>query len=752
MEERSRQVADPGPASHAARGRLAGLAPEALLLYLPLSLIFFGRALAGHLSDRYIGAGHDPGVFPFYLEWWRYALANHLNPFNLNVVWAPSGFNLAITTNVPLAAFALMPIEIWLGPIAAYNIATLLCPALAAWTAFLMCRRIANEYWPALAGGYIFGFSPYMLGRILGHLSLAMVFLLPVAVLITLLWIDRELSNRRYAALMSIVMIGQFLSSPEVLATASLFGGGAILLAYLLDFNRARLLQMPPPLGIAFAVTVIAMSPYIYRLFGAGPLQQAARWTTIVSASPIELLIPTATNVFGHWKVAASLASGFDIWEAGDYIGVPLILMMWSFARGKARGGRTRYLTILFACPCLATLGPYLRMFDRALVPLPWWIATHLPILDLMLPARLAVYMFMVLAIVASIALGDSSVPRAARILAGLVIVLFLLPNCSAAFWTIANDAPDFFSGGGYKHYIEPGENVVILPYGLTGDSEVWQADARMYFRMAGGYTSVLPPAPKAFTQYPILASLYNLAILPDADEQLKAFLADKQVGAIVVADDGEHLWQAVPRVRPMTLRRVALTAGDRAAIAVLMSGLGVAPIKVGGVRLYQVPLERLKPYAAIDPARLQERAAQIRMATLMTAARRYLKRGLDPAALNSLKAQGLGLLPPLWVNGPYVDERPPAWTTQNGLILGPSANDNVDVGVFGSHDALAHLAAQYGPLAVKVVTLPPDLHSANQVESTEWVLILQMSPAGLARAAPIAATAIAADSAPLVH
>jgi hypothetical protein len=139
-------------------------------------------------------------------------------------------------------------------------------------------------------------------------------------------------------------------------------------------------------------------------------------------------------------------------------------------------------------------------------------------------------------------------------------------------------------------------------------------------------------------------------------------------------------------------------------------------------------------------------------MATLMAAARQYLERGFELAALNPLKAQSLGLLPPLWVAGPYVDERPLTWTTQNGLILGPSANGNVDVGVFGSHDAVAHLAAQYGPLAVKIVTLPPDLHSANQVESTQWILILQMSPAGLARAAPIAAAAIAAESAALVH
>ena len=54
------------------------------------------------------------------------------------------------------------------GPVAAYNVAAILLPALAALTAFLLCRHLTRSFWPSLAGGYLFGFSSYILGHELG--------------------------------------------------------------------------------------------------------------------------------------------------------------------------------------------------------------------------------------------------------------------------------------------------------------------------------------------------------------------------------------------------------------------------------------------------------------------------------------------------------------------------------------------------------------------------------------------------------
>ena len=54
-------------------------------------------------------------------------------------------------------------------------------------------------------------------------------------------------------------------------------------------------------------------------------------------------------------------------------------------------------------------------------------------------------------------------------------------------------------------------------------------------------YVSYVPLMPYEYTQWPITMGLYNIAGVPDAGEQLKAFLAGHSVSAIIV---GDHRYQ----------------------------------------------------------------------------------------------------------------------------------------------------------------------------------------------------------------
>ena len=65
-------------------------------------------------------------------------------------------------------------------------------------TAFLLCRELTRNGTRPLAGGYLFGFSSYMLGQTLNHVNLALVFLLPLAVLLAVRHARGEISDRRY--------------------------------------------------------------------------------------------------------------------------------------------------------------------------------------------------------------------------------------------------------------------------------------------------------------------------------------------------------------------------------------------------------------------------------------------------------------------------------------------------------------------------------------------------------------------------
>ena len=46
-----------------------------------------------------------------------------------------------------------------------FNVAELLVPAVSAFTAYLLCRHLTRSLWASLVGGYLFGFSSYMLGQ-----------------------------------------------------------------------------------------------------------------------------------------------------------------------------------------------------------------------------------------------------------------------------------------------------------------------------------------------------------------------------------------------------------------------------------------------------------------------------------------------------------------------------------------------------------------------------------------------------------
>src|SRR5580700_6168814 len=168
---------------------------SAFLLYLAFSFLVSGRGVPGRTGIAFIGKASDPGMFMWYLRWWRYAFEHRINPFLTDLLWAPLGFNLAWTTFIPIPAWLVMPIGHALGGAAAYNILSLIALPLAAAFTFMLCRRVGSAFWPSLLGGYIFGFSPYMLGQLLGgHLNLIFAFPIPLAVLAAFRRLDDEIS------------------------------------------------------------------------------------------------------------------------------------------------------------------------------------------------------------------------------------------------------------------------------------------------------------------------------------------------------------------------------------------------------------------------------------------------------------------------------------------------------------------------------------------------------------------------------
>ena len=157
--------------------RMAGLAAPAA--FVGVSFLFFGLRLLLEPGSRYIGAGNDPQIFIWSLAWWPHAVLHWQNPFFTHAIWSPAGVNMSWVTAVPGLALLFSPLTLLFGAVVMYNVAAVVLPALAAWTAFLLCRHVTHAFWPSLAGGYLFGFSSYMLGQESGHLHMTSVLLVP---------------------------------------------------------------------------------------------------------------------------------------------------------------------------------------------------------------------------------------------------------------------------------------------------------------------------------------------------------------------------------------------------------------------------------------------------------------------------------------------------------------------------------------------------------------------------------------------
>ena len=154
----------------------------------------------------------------WYLVWWPYAILHGLNPFIAKVAWVPTGFNVTWGNSIPGAALLMSPITLAFGPVVSLNVLSLLAPVLAAGAAFILCEYVSESFWPSLLGGYTFGFSPYILGQLALHISLALVFPVPLAIYLVILHVQRKVTTTRFEVLLTLLLAAQYLFRNEIVA------------------------------------------------------------------------------------------------------------------------------------------------------------------------------------------------------------------------------------------------------------------------------------------------------------------------------------------------------------------------------------------------------------------------------------------------------------------------------------------------------------------------------------------------------
>jgi len=533
-----------------------GVSLLVLVLYGVLSVLLFGVRVLPHPGRLYVGGlTTDPQVFIWSLAWWPHALLHGENPFVTSEVWAPVGVNLAWAQTAPALALALSPLTYLAGPVVSYNVAAVLMPALAAWTAFLLCRRLTNgAIWPSLVGGYLFGFSTYVVAGTLAHVQTTAVFVVPLVALVVLQFVEGEIDARALVLRLGLLLALQALLETEILFTMTLtLVVSLVLAAIFFRDRRSRLMSLVAPLAGAYAVAGLLVSPLLYYLaVGASADNPPANDAFV--GDLLNFVAPTHIEAVGWW--ATRLAHHFPANDAerGTYIGLPALAIVVLFARSswRTRGGRLLLTALLLSAG--AALGSWLTVDGRRLMQLPWVHLGSRPFFSDLMPVRFSLYTALVTAVIVALWSAAAANPWL-RIGLPALAVLALAPNVGLAEWAgpgartlFAAEPPTIprlFTGGGYRNCLQKNEIVLALPFGARGNSLIWQAKSGFWFRLAGGYVvNTVPPAFQRPEAVSTLASNEPPARI--TPEDVRAFARAASVSSIVLNEAQGGPWRNV--------------------------------------------------------------------------------------------------------------------------------------------------------------------------------------------------------------
>jgi hypothetical protein len=458
-----------------------------------------------HPTRVVIGTGGDPLSFVGALSWPTFAIRHGYNPFFSTYLVAPHGTNL-MWTGSSGPGLILAPFVYLFGPVLTYNLMATLSLAVSAWFAQMAIYRLVAWRPAAIVGGFIFGFSPYMMGHAWGHVGITMAFLPPlILIVIHEIYIRQEWRWWATGIFAGMLLVIQYITFIE---TMVITGFAFAIVTILLIVQRPREVRARAPYAIrslaVTAVTFLVVAAYpIWTMFfggqqlGKGTVEPPDSFVTDI----VNFIVPTmTTKIVPGFLHSASAKIGGGV-EAGGYLGIPLIIICAFTAVRLWRKLVVRTAALTGIILAVFSMGPRLHV-DGTIhnVPLPFAALLHVPLIDNVLAARLMGIAdlcvgVLVAAFVVYLATARDVWRRVGIVLLGLGIILILpgpLPLQNEAF-----SVPSYFTGQGVKQ-IPPGSTALVAPYVTNGSEDQpqdWQAASGFRFRMPEGYVYVPSPA-----------------------------------------------------------------------------------------------------------------------------------------------------------------------------------------------------------------------------------------------------------------
>ncbi len=506
-----------------------------------------------HPASSWIGDDHDPHIMIWALGWTPHNLGMlPRHPLITDYIMYPAGVNLMWNVSVIFPALLLWPVTAVFGPVVTYNVLSTVALAVSSWTAYLVVRRYASSEFIAFVAGMLYGFSPYMILQSLGHTHVT------IGVFPPLVWLllDELLVRRRWSpavigALLGVAAAAQLLTSTEVLATTVLVAGiGVVLLAFL-NPTQVRQVLSRAAVGSAVALVsflVLAAYPLKNLLFGPQRVSGILNVPDIYVADLLSFIVPPGYRIFSAlrtWPITTHF-TGSGVETGGVYLGVTgLAVMIVALVVGW-RWSIVRFAGLLTLAVMILSMGAILHINGWVTgLSLPWRVVRRLPLIASALPARLALFQWLGLAVLLGV-VGSRFVAAGRRgalgvAVAAVVMIVPLFPT--PPMMSTSATAPAFFGNGGEVNRIPQGSVALIVPFSNQDSSTAmyWQALSNYRFRMPEGEAyvpgpSLSPPASQVQTDLVELeAGTYRPRPASVEREQARINLRQWKIDTIVV-------------------------------------------------------------------------------------------------------------------------------------------------------------------------------------------------------------------------
>jgi hypothetical protein len=222
--------------------------------------VLFTWPLATRLTTHVLGPlSGDTGVYMWNLWSFGHELSQGRHPFFTTAIFTLSApVDLALHNYTAAAGAVAALLLTWLDVTAVYNLVILASLTLSGFFGYLLVMRLTGRHGPAWVAGLLFGFSPFVIARTAGHLSLVSV--APLAAFWLSLDALRRTGRYRAAAAAGASLAWALYSDPYYLVYCVMMA--AVLVTPLSLSIERRLASASRPLGrvlgLAAAFAVVA--------------------------------------------------------------------------------------------------------------------------------------------------------------------------------------------------------------------------------------------------------------------------------------------------------------------------------------------------------------------------------------------------------------------------------------------------------------------------------------------------------------